>query len=105
METITTQEQFNEITSQGVSLIDFAASWCMPCKMMAPLLDDLGKKFEGRARFATLDVDEAAKVAVPFNISAVPTIMIFKDGNMADKLVGMQNQETLETAVEAVLKK
>ena len=74
--------------AQGVTVVDFWATWCAPCRMIAPLLDQLASQYEGKVRVTKLDVDANVKTASRFNVRSIPTILFFKDGKLVDQVVG-----------------
>ena len=94
---------FETATKSGVVLVDFFAAWCRPCRMQLPILEQLAPDFEGRAKFIKVDTDQAQSVAVKFGIQSIPTLVILKDGVKVAQFVGMQQAETLRTALGAAL--
>jgi thioredoxin 1 len=85
--------------AQGLVLVDFWATWCGPCLMIAPHLDTLAQKHAGKLKVAKLDVDQNQKTAMRFNVRSIPTMMFFKDGKHVDTLVGA-NPGVLEQKVQ-----
>ena len=91
MKTITiTDENFDEevIKSDKPVLIDFWATWCGPCKMIAPIVEELVDEYEGKAKIGKLDVDNNQQTAIKFGVRSIPTILIFKDGKLKDTIIG-----------------
>jgi thioredoxin len=84
-------------------LADFWAPWCAPCLMMGPMLEELAKEFEGRALMTKFNVDEGSRTPTQYGIMAIPTLIIFKDGQEVDRVVGVLPKNVLEAKVEAVL--
>lgn len=86
-----------------VVVIDFMAEWCGPCKMQDPILEELKKKFEGKVEFKKIDVDDNAELANKYQIMAVPTLIIEKDGNILKKFVGVTKAKVLEEIITEAL--
>ena len=84
-------------------LVDFWAEWCMPCKMIAPALEELAKDFAGRVKFVKMDTDSNREAAMKFDIRAIPTLIVFKDGKVAKKFVGLQQKSELKAALDDLL--
>ena len=84
-------------------LVDFWADWCVPCKMIAPLVDDLAKEFDGKIKFTKLDVDADPEIAASYGIRSIPTLLIFKGGKPADQVVGAVPKAMLKKRLEAAL--
>ncbi len=82
------QQNFDEITSKGVVLVDFWATWCGPCKMMAPNIEEIATEYKGKVTVGKVDVDECQELATRFGIMSIPTLIVFKDGEKKEVLVG-----------------
>lgn len=95
-----TDSNFEENIKEGVTLVDFWAPWCGPCKMIAPVLEDLAKDVEGKANIVKVDVDENQETAAKFEVMSIPTLIVFKDGQAVDKVVGFQPKEQLQAVLE-----
>lgn len=91
---------FAQNIEEGVVLVDFWAPWCGPCKMIAPVLEELDGEIEGKAKIVKLDVDENQGTASKYGIMSIPTLLLFKDGEMVDKVVGFQPKEALAQLIE-----
>lgn len=85
-------------------VVDFYAPWCGPCKMLAPILEQLASEFQGRAKFAKLNVDEAPDLAGQYQITGVPTLALFRGGEAVDALVGLAQPKALRAWLEAAAK-
>lgn len=96
----------NEVEKSSVPvLVDFWAPWCAPCRIQGPIVEDLAQEYEGKnIKVAKLNVDEARDISQRYGILSIPTLMIFKDGQVAAQLIGLQNKEMIKTQIEAVLK-
>jgi thioredoxin 1 len=102
MKIVDSNEFKNEIES-GVTVVDFFATWCGPCKMLAPVLEGLSSEMEGKAKFIKVDIDQSLDLANEFQISSVPTMIIFKDGQKAEQLIGFLPKEKIQQVIEANL--
>ena len=91
------------IQSKSLVLVDFWAEWCGPCRMVAPIVKEIGQDFEGRVVVAKLDVDNNPEVSNKFGIRNIPTILFFKNGEIVDKQVGAVPKNVLVAKVEAIL--
>ena len=84
-------------------LVDFWASWCGPCRMIAPIVEELSVEYEGKAKVCKLDVDAAQKTAAEFGIRSIPTLLIFKEGKVADQLIGAVPKQQITEKLDASL--
>jgi thioredoxin 1 len=84
-------------------LIDFWAAWCGPCRMIAPIVEELSSEYEGRAKICKLDVDTEQKTAAEFGVRSIPTLLIIKDGKVADQLIGAVPKDQISEKLDAVL--
>ena len=91
------------LNSEIPALIDFWAEWCPPCKMLTPVIEELAGEFQGRVKFAKVDIDAQREVAAKFGISSIPTLLVFKDGQLAAKFIGRQSKVELKKALEEIL--
>lgn len=90
-----TESNYQNETSTGVVVVDFWAEWCNPCKMLMPVLEKLALKYETQVKFCKVDTSDSTKLAALNNISALPTLLIFKDGQIETKLVGLQPEKKI----------
>ena len=95
-----TDGNFDSETKQGVVLVDFWAEWCGPCRRLAPTVDALAADYEGRATVAKLNVDENPNVPSRFMIRGIPTLLLFKDGHLAETIVGLAAKEDISRMIE-----
>lgn len=79
------------LNSAGVALVDFWASWCGPCKMVAPIIDEVSEEYAGRVTVGKVNVDEEGSLASEYAVVSIPTIIVFKDGKQVEKLVGVRS--------------
>lgn len=83
------------LNSEKPVLVDFFADWCGPCKMMAPIVEELATELEGKAKVGKLNVDENSDIAIEYNVMSIPTLIVFKNGKEEKRLVGVRNKEEL----------
>jgi thioredoxin 1 len=91
---------FDTETSSGISLIDFWAEWCGPCKMLGPILDDLAADVGDDVVVAKVNVDDAQELASKYSVRSIPAIFILKDGEVVNQFVGVQDKQTLVKAIQ-----
>ena len=95
-----TTKEFEEFTKKGLVFIDFFAEWCMPCLMMAPVLDELSEKLGEKVKFGKVNVGENESLARKFNVSSIPNFVLLKDGKPVEQFVGAMSGEELEKRLE-----
>jgi len=98
-----TDSNFDEEVKTGVVLIDFWAEWCGPCRRLAPTVDALATEYDGRATVAKMNVDENPNVPSRFMIRGIPTMLIFKNGELADQIVGLAAKEEIAKKLDQQL--
>jgi thioredoxin 1 len=91
------------LEGESVLVVDCTASWCGPCKLVSPLIDQLADEYEGKAKILKLDLDENKAVAKRFGIRSIPAVMMFKNGELMDTLVGVKPYSTFSEAVTSYL--
>lgn len=96
---VTTDQSFEQDTANGVTLIDFWATWCGPCRMQSPVVEALSEEMPG-VNFYKLDVDQNPETAQKFRIMSIPTLMIKKDGQVVDQIVGYHPKEQLQQILQ-----
>ncbi len=84
-------------------LVDFWAEWCGPCKMIAPVLDELAGEFDGRVKIGKVNIDEDQNLASQYGVCAIPTLLIFKNGEVAEQIVGMRSKRDLKSSLDKVV--
>jgi thioredoxin 1 len=92
---ILTTDNFVGETSKGIVMVDFWATWCMPCKAMSPIIDEIASQTKGKVKVGKVDIDKNGPLANRFGIQSIPTVMIFKDGQLMETLVGVQSKAAL----------
>jgi len=100
---VVNSNEFQNAVKSGVTLVDFYADWCGPCKMIAPVLEQLSGEYEGKANFVKLDVDASPDVAQSFGVMSIPTLIVFKDGQPVAKAVGFQQKAQLAALINRAL--
>lgn len=102
--TLTEQNFESEVLkSPQPVLVDFWATWCGPCKMIAPLLDELAEAYQGRAKIGKVDVDQESGLASRYGIQAIPTLLLFKDGQVVGKMVGAKGKREIQALIDRAL--
>lgn len=92
-------DEFKSITGTGTVLVDFYATWCGPCRMQAPILESVAERVEGKAVIIKIDTEEHAEIAAQYQVQSIPTLVVFKDGQVAERFVGLQQEDTLVKAI------
>ena len=104
MNTIKNDDFDREVVKSEVPvLVDFFATWCGPCKMLAPVLESVAQQFQGKAKVVKVDIDESPELAQQYGVTAVPTLLVFSGGKAVQKAMGFQSQKQLAALLGAVV--
>lgn len=100
---IVSKDEFTATTKEGVSLVDFWAPWCGPCRMLAPVIEELANDFDGKAKICKINTDEAQDLAVEFGVRSIPTLLFIKDGQVVDQMIGAQSKVAISDKINSLL--
>ncbi len=103
MAKVVRSEEFKIESAEGVVVVDFFANWCAPCKMLSPIFEELGQEMEGKAKFIKVDVDQSPEIAMQYGITNIPAMVILKDGERQDMMVGFSPKAGIQEKVEQYL--
>ena len=92
-----------DVIKEGVALVDFWAPWCGPCRMIAPIIEELANDYDGKAKICKVNTDEAQDLAVQFGVRSIPTILFFKDGELKAQLIGAQSKQIIADKLNSLL--
>lgn len=98
-----TDSTFDTAVSTGVTLVDFWAPWCPPCKMQGPIVEKLADSYDGKALIAKVNVDEETQASTKYGVASIPTLVLMKDGKEVTRFVGLQQEQQLMTALDGLL--
>jgi thioredoxin 1 len=98
-----TPANFEEVTKEGVCMVDFWAPWCGPCRMIAPVIEELSGDFEGKAKICKVNTDEEQDLAVKYGIRSIPTILFMKNGEVVDQMVGASSKQAFADKINSLL--
>ena len=91
------------LKAEGLVIVDFWAEWCMPCRMLGPIIEELASEYEGKVKVAKLNVDENQQIAGQYQVTGIPTVIFFKNGEIVDRYVGVQPKGVYENAIKNVI--
>ena len=91
---------FNKTIAEGITLVDFWAPWCGPCRMQAPMVEALAHEYDGKVKVGKVNVDQEIALTYRFNVMSIPTVMVFRDGKVAEKRTGVQSIDDLREMVK-----
>ena len=100
---INEQDFQTKVVKDAVAVVDFSATWCGPCRMLAPVLEEISEELAGKANFYNVDVDDDGALAAGFGISSVPTVLILKNGKVADQSLGFRPGPAMKSSIESNL--
>lgn len=103
MEVKVTSENFESLRNSGPLMVDFWATWCGPCRMIAPIVTELANEYDGKITVGKCDVEENDDIALQFSIRNIPTLLFFKDGVVVDKVVGAVSKAKIKSMMDALL--
>lgn len=95
---------FDQEIAKGITLVDFYADWCGPCRMIAPIIEQLSTELNGKAKIAKLDIETAQETTSKLGVTSIPTIIVFRDGQEDSRVVGVKGKEELVKLIEKSLK-
>jgi thioredoxin 1 len=98
-----TESNFDDTISKGVTLVDFWAPWCGPCRMIAPVIEELAHDFKDKANICKVNTDENQDIAVKYGVRSIPTILFFKNGELVDQIVGAQSKQKFADKINSYL--
>ncbi|NQY22032.1 MAG: thioredoxin [Campylobacteraceae bacterium] len=98
-----TENNFNKTTEAGVSMVDFWAPWCGPCRMLSPIIDELAKEFDKKAKICKVNADEEQDLLAKYGVRSVPTILFIKDGEVVDQMIGASTKEAYAQKINSLL--
>ncbi|WP_104698094.1 MULTISPECIES: thioredoxin [unclassified Helicobacter] len=96
-------ENFDSITSKGLAVVDFWAPWCGPCRMLAPVIDELANEYDGKVAICKVNTDEQDELSAKYGIRSIPTILFMKDGQIVDQVIGATSKQSLKDKIDSLM--
>ena len=100
---VLTDDNFQDETSDGLVLVDFWAPWCGPCRLVSPVIEDLAGDYEGKLKVGKVNVDDNQQVAMQFRVMSIPTVILFKDGQPVETMIGAQPKSAYQARLQPYL--
>jgi len=98
-----TNENFDETVNEGIALVDFWAPWCGPCRMLAPVIEQLAEDFDGKAKICKVNSDEQTDLAAKYGVRSLPTMLFMKDGEVVDQLIGASPKQAIADKINSLI--
>lgn len=98
-----TSADFDDLTKEGVCLVDFWAPWCGPCRMLGPVIEELAEEFDGKAKVLKVNTDDEQELATKFGIRSIPTVILMKNGEASETMMGVQSKDDLTSKLQDLL--
>ncbi len=95
-----TDDNFDTEAAEGLVLVDFWAPWCMPCRVVGPIIEDLAEEYEGKVKVGKLNVDDNMKIAQNYRVMSIPTVILFKDGEAVEQVVGVRGKSDYQARLD-----
>lgn len=96
-------QNFDSVTKSGLAVVDFWAPWCGPCRMLAPVIDELANDYEGKVAICKVNTDEQDELSAKYGIRSIPTILFMKDGQVVDQMVGATSKQALKDKIDSLM--
>lgn len=97
------EKEFENFTKKGIVLVDFFAEWCMPCVMLAPVIEEISEKFKGKIKVGKVNIEDNSELAEKFGIRSIPNLILFKDEKVVEQIIGSVPQEEIERMIKSYI--
>ncbi|PAF52629.1 thioredoxin [Helicobacter sp. 13S00477-4] len=97
------KENFDSIAKKGIAVVDFWAPWCGPCRMLAPVIDELAEEYEGKVAICKVNTDEQVDISAQYGIRSIPTIIFMKNGEIVDQVIGATSKQALKEKIDSII--